>query len=625
MNDADRPRYSFSTKRLLGSGAFSEVYLGSRRDDDGPTIKVAVKRIAKEKFEKNPKMQRLLRTEVSVLRELRGHSNIVYLYDCFEDKLYMHLVLEYCETDLSQHLKKNAPLQEAIIHDLLSQLSRAVQHVRKHSVVHRDIKPHNVLLKRDETKLSQFTVKLTDFGFACKLASSDMTATFCGSPLHMAPEVLSGGQYDPKADLWSIGTIMYQCATGTTPYRANSVKELREKLMAAQRKRQALPMPQHVSREFSDLVTALLQPDPKKRLEFTEFYAHSFFHKQYKQSAEPSEQATVEPDPALPPLSQTIVDPNCTSYVLVDKRATDLAEKLETLHGLPKSQPLGDEVTQLQIREEVDKVSSRTAIVIRVAMDQTVWERLLLYGKALSMLRDASTRVEGMIGTMNMCRALPQTLGGISKLLNCMTYCLSQVDAFRKRVHDLENSSPEATSEMTAHNSATDVLYDAGLVCAKRAQAHEERGRRELAIALYQSTHKMLLIVQIFSTEEEAERVKESIETVNRRIHVLTTNSFSQIGVKTMEGESHIIGTSAISASRPAMSAPIDIPLAAKGADNLNAKSSVADSYGRARYCCSCGMKYSTAQENFCSLCGMQRTLISSSHLNQSCTEKAAI
>ena len=407
MDDASKPRYSFSTKRPLGSGAFATVFLGSKRVGDSPAIKVAVKRIAKERIEGKPKMQRLLRTEVSVLRELRGHPHIVQLHDVFEDTNYMHLVLEYCETDLAQHLKKNAPLREPEIHDILSQLSRAVQHVRKHQIVHRDIKPHNVLLKKDAKSTSKYCVKLTDFGFACKLAATDMTATFCGSPLHMAPEVLSGGQYDPKADLWSIGTIAYQCATGTTPYRASSVKDLRLKLLDAQKRRQALPMPPHVSREFTDFVRALLQPDPKRRLDFTDFYAHAFFHKQFRQDNDGAEFTEVEPSvlqPAVPAVAESIVDPNCNSYVLVDKRATDLAEKLESLQSAPACQPIADSVVQAGLNDVVAKVSSHTSIILRVANAQTLWEKLLLYGKALTMLRDASSKVNDFIDAIGARR-----------------------------------------------------------------------------------------------------------------------------------------------------------------------------------------------------------------------------
>ena len=76
-----------------------------------------------------PKMQRLLRG-VSVLRELRGCMNIVHLHDYFEDERYIHLVLEYCDGDDLFKYLKNAPLKEVVIHDILSQLSRAIQQMR---------------------------------------------------------------------------------------------------------------------------------------------------------------------------------------------------------------------------------------------------------------------------------------------------------------------------------------------------------------------------------------------------------------------------------------------------------------------------------------------------------------
>ena len=129
----------------------------------------------------------------------------------------------------------------------------------------------------------------------------------------------------------------------------------------------------------------------------------------------------------------------------------------------------------------------------------------------------------------------------------------------RKRVHDLESSA--GASESTTHNSATDVLYDASLLCAKRAERHEERGHREVAVGLYQQTRSMLTIVRLFATKEEAPRVDTATDTVNRRLHVLTTDSFSQIGHKTLEAESQLIDQTADDRPHPRCQPPSIYPM----------------------------------------------------------------
>ncbi|NWV23857.1 ULK2 kinase, partial [Origma solitaria] len=79
-------------------------------------------------------------------------------------------------------------------------------------IIHRDLKPQNILLSYASRR------KSTDFGFARYLHSNMMAATLCGSPMYMAPEVIMSQHYDAKADLWSIGTVIYQCLVGKPPF-----------------------------------------------------------------------------------------------------------------------------------------------------------------------------------------------------------------------------------------------------------------------------------------------------------------------------------------------------------------------------------------------------------------------
>jgi serine/threonine-protein kinase ULK/ATG1 len=98
-------------------------------------------------------------------------------------------------------------------------------------IVHRDLKPQNILLGHDgRTKNPQpidITLKIADFGFARFLQDGVMAATLCGSPMYMAPEVIMSLQYNSKADLWSLGTIVFQCLTGKAPFQAQTPQALK--------------------------------------------------------------------------------------------------------------------------------------------------------------------------------------------------------------------------------------------------------------------------------------------------------------------------------------------------------------------------------------------------------------
>ena len=110
-------------------------------------------------------------------------------------------------------------------------LAGAMKAMVSKDIVHRDLKPQNILLSHDgKTKNPQpqdITLKIADFGFARFLQDGVMAATLCGSPMYMAPEVIMSLQYNSKADLWSLGTIVFQCLTGKAPFQAQTPQALK--------------------------------------------------------------------------------------------------------------------------------------------------------------------------------------------------------------------------------------------------------------------------------------------------------------------------------------------------------------------------------------------------------------
>ncbi|PAA94003.1 hypothetical protein BOX15_Mlig027817g1 [Macrostomum lignano] len=280
--------FEYSTRELIGHGAFALVYKG--RHSVSQHRKVAIKVIQKKNLAKS---QNLLSKEIKILKELSTlkHDNVVGLLDCIETGDRVFLVMEYCNGgDLAGYLMDKKTLSEDTIRHFLRQIARAMQALASRQVVHRDMKPHNFLLNWPEpiwTSLEnaisprekyppahQISIKIADFGFARFLADGKMAGTLCGSPMYMAPEVLMSWNYDSKADLWSIGTIVYQCLTGTAPFHANTPQALKD---FYERNVNLRPrVPPNTSPELTDLLLRILRRNPADRISFEDFYQHQF-------------------------------------------------------------------------------------------------------------------------------------------------------------------------------------------------------------------------------------------------------------------------------------------------------------------------------------------------------------
>ncbi|XP_025258640.1 serine/threonine-protein kinase ULK1 [Theropithecus gelada] len=245
----------------------------------GPTcakhdLEVAVKCINKKNLAKS---QTLLGKEIKILKELK-HENIVALYDFQEMANSVYLVMEYCNGgDLADYLHTMRTLSEDTIRLFLQQIAGAMRLLHSKGIIHRDLKPQNILLSNPAGRRANpnsIRVKIADFGFARYLQSNMMAATLCGSPMYMAPEVIMSQHYDGKADLWSIGTIVYQCLTGKAPFQASSPQDLR--LFYEKNKTLVPIIPRETSAPLRQLLLALLQRNHKDRMDFDEFFRHPF-------------------------------------------------------------------------------------------------------------------------------------------------------------------------------------------------------------------------------------------------------------------------------------------------------------------------------------------------------------
>ncbi|XP_016534658.1 serine/threonine-protein kinase ULK1a isoform X2 [Poecilia formosa] len=265
-------KFEFNRKDLVGHGAFAVVFKG--RHKEKRDWEVAVKCINKKNFSKS---QALLGKEIKILKELK-HENIVRLLDYQEMGGCIYLIMEYCNGgDLAEYLQTKGTLSEDTIRVFLQQIAKAMKVLQSKGILHRDLKPQNILLCHPEGRKSSSintSIKIADFGFARHLQLNTMAATLCGSPMYMAPEVIMSQNYDAKADLWSIGTIVYQCLTGKAPFHASSPQELR---LFYESNETLLPsIPKETSANLRHLLLGLLQRNHKERMSFEEFFHHPF-------------------------------------------------------------------------------------------------------------------------------------------------------------------------------------------------------------------------------------------------------------------------------------------------------------------------------------------------------------
>ena len=204
----------YEIRELIGVGGMANVYHCYDTIDDR---EVAIK-ILKDEFLDNEDFIRRFKNESKAIAVL-NHQNIVRVYDVSFGDMIQYIVMEYIDgITLKEYIEMQGVLDWKETLHLTTQILKALQHAHENGIVHRDIKPQNIMLLQDGT------IKVTDFGIArfSSNATRTMTEQAIGSVHYIAPEQARGEKTDGKTDIYSVGVMMYEMLTGRLPFDADS-------------------------------------------------------------------------------------------------------------------------------------------------------------------------------------------------------------------------------------------------------------------------------------------------------------------------------------------------------------------------------------------------------------------
>ncbi|MCD2478753.1 Stk1 family PASTA domain-containing Ser/Thr kinase, partial [Mammaliicoccus lentus] len=229
-------RYEFV--KYLGGGGMSNVYLAK---DNILDRKVAVKVINIPPYEKEKTVERFEREVQNTT--ILSHNNIVNVLDVEEDDNCYYLVMEYIEgPTLKEYLIKEGRLSAEEAIEMTLQILKGIAHAHHHRIIHRDIKPQNILMTQHGT------LKILDFGIARALSETALTETnhVMGSVQYLSPEQAKGQSTDESSDIYSIGIVLYELLTGHPPFSGETpvsvaIKHIQEEIPSVKEERPSIP------------------------------------------------------------------------------------------------------------------------------------------------------------------------------------------------------------------------------------------------------------------------------------------------------------------------------------------------------------------------------------------------
>uniref|UniRef100_A0A8B9E0C0 non-specific serine/threonine protein kinase n=1 Tax=Anser cygnoides TaxID=8845 RepID=A0A8B9E0C0_ANSCY len=258
----------FDFLKVIGKGSFGKVLLAKRKLDG----KYYAVKVLQKKIVLNRKEQKHIMAERNVLLKNVKHPFLVGLHYSFQTTEKLYFVLDFINGgELFFHLQRERSFPEHRARFYAAEIASALGYLHSINIVYRDLKPENILLD------SLGHVVLTDFGL-CKegIASSETTATFCGTPEYLAPEVIKKQPYDNTVDWWCLGAVLYEMLYGLPPFYCRDVAEMYENIL-----HKPLVLRPGISLTAWSILEELLEKDRQSRLgareDFLEIQKHPFF------------------------------------------------------------------------------------------------------------------------------------------------------------------------------------------------------------------------------------------------------------------------------------------------------------------------------------------------------------
>ncbi|XP_015185254.1 PREDICTED: serine/threonine-protein kinase SIK3-like isoform X2 [Polistes dominula] len=282
----------YELEKTIGKGNFAVVKMATHVVTKS---KVAIKIIDKTKLNEE-NLAKIFR-EVHIMKRLR-HPHIIRLYQVMETEKMIYLVTEYAPGgEIFDHLVRNGRMPEPEARRIFRQIVLAVHYLHQQRVVHRDLKAENLLLDADNN------IKLADFGFSNEYTPGVPLNTWCGSPPYAAPEIFEGKHYDgPRADVWSLGVVLYVLVCGALPFDGPTMQLLRSVVISGK-----FRIPFFMSAECEKLIRHMLVVEPERRLSISQILIHSWMGGDGQTEPEPggcSPETTTIP----PQLNQLVIE-----------------------------------------------------------------------------------------------------------------------------------------------------------------------------------------------------------------------------------------------------------------------------------------------------------------------------
>jgi serine/threonine protein kinase len=321
----------YETGDKLGSGGMSNVYKATDRILERT---VAVKILAEHLSDDERFVARFKREALAVARLI--HPNIVQVYDTGVDDGRHYIVMEYVEgRSGAQILQRQGPIETESAAEIGIEACAGLDYAHRRGIIHRDVKPGNLMISGGPVGGGEMTVKLTDFGIARAIEQTRITqvGSVVGTAAYLSPEQVRGEEATPATDVYALGVVLYQFLTGRLPYEGSSLAEL------AVRQQNESPLPpstynDEVPDPFGAAVLRALEGDPRRRYASAEELSRGL------QLGLEGEEITVDEDGLTRPTGVLGGDTAATRHIGRDTAATEYRPVSPTRRPEPRVAPL---------------------------------------------------------------------------------------------------------------------------------------------------------------------------------------------------------------------------------------------------------------------------------------------